>query len=205
MSRRAKSGERALRVDPEVYPLAAVQAAAYALTDRAHVKIEREASGGELRVLLRAKNGAEPGPLEGDFFNELLHQSLRLRVSAANQKLREYIVTRALVSAQPPSEAPCPECESAQAPAEAPPLDAELEKEIEKLLAAVESEGAGDPLGVVVPWEEKFGKPDDAVVEPVPDESGDDDEPPQQAEARRKAESLVSDPPRPRKDEEPRA
>jgi hypothetical protein len=92
-----------------------------------------------------------------------------LSVSAANQKIREFIVTKALVSAQPPSllpaaQAPCPECEaekkglqSSQKSRNAP-VDAELEKEIEKLLAEIEKSGPDkDPLGVAVPWEEKYG------------------------------------------------
>ncbi len=148
-----------LSVDSSVYSMEAVQAAAYAFTDRSHVRIASAKTGAEMTVVLRPKPGADAAVLEGDFFNELLHQVLRLRVSSANAKIREYIVTRALVSAQPPSEAPCAECEGqTAAPAPAPVVDKELEAEIDKLLAAIEKDGEPDPLRVAVPWEEKFGQ-----------------------------------------------
>ncbi len=158
-----RSKEAFIRVDTGVYPLEAVEAACYGLTDRAYVRIGRRAQGG-LEVFLRPKDtpSASREALEGEFYNELLHQSLRLRVSEANRKIREYVVTKALVSAQPPSEipqAPCLEC-APQAPPP-PPVDAELEKEIEKLLAEIEK-GGEDPLGVAVPWEEKYGKATEA-------------------------------------------
>jgi hypothetical protein len=56
-------------------------------------------------------------------------------------------------------EAPCPDCvETEGAPAAPPQIDAALEKEIDRLLAEIESgDGAADPLGVSVPWEEAFG------------------------------------------------
>ena len=56
-------------------------------------------------------------------------------------------------------DAPCPECvETEGAPAAPPQIDAALEKEIDRLLAEIESgDGAADPLGVSVPWEEAFG------------------------------------------------
>jgi len=162
--------ESKITVDLTVYPLEAVQAAAYSLTDRLFVRIARSAKG-SVSVVLTPKTGGALGTLAGEFHNELLHESLRLQVSQANQKIREYIVTKALVSAQVPSvvppaaaaaavpavEGPCPECETQQAQAAPPPVDAELEKEIEKLLAEIEKGGGDDPLGVAVPWEEKHG------------------------------------------------
>jgi His-Xaa-Ser system protein HxsD len=157
----APSPEVRLSVDAEIYPLEAVQAAAYAFTSRAHVRIAK-AEAGKLSVVLKTKSSGDPGVMEGEFLNELLHQSLRLRVSASNQRIREYIVTRALVSAQPPTEPPCAQCEAEQkgaaAPSPAPAVDKELEAEIDKLLAAIDKEEGVDPLQVAVPWEERFGK-----------------------------------------------
>lgn len=163
--------ESKITVDLAVYPLKAVQAAAYSLTDRLIVRIVRGGRGA-VSVFLKPKSGGDPETLAGEFHNELLHESLRLQVSQANQKIREYIVTKALVSAQVPSivpsgpasesapaaQEPCPECETQQVQPAAAPVDAELEKEIEKLLAEIEKGGgADDPLGVAVPWEEKHG------------------------------------------------
>ena len=165
--------EAVLEVEERLYPPEAVEAAAYAFTDRAYARVET-AGEGRLRVVLAFKPAtpaAERAALEGELRNELLHQALRLKVSAANRKIREFIVTKALVSAQPaeslagqPSqEGPredCPEC--APAPA---PVDAELEKEIDRLLAEIEGgDAAADPLGVAVSWEVKYG-PGDAPAE----------------------------------------
>ena len=165
-SKQAK--ESKITVDLTVYPLAAVQAAAYSLTDRLYVRISRGAKG-TAAVALKPKSGGDAELLSDAFHNELLHESLRLQVSLANQKIREYIVTKALVSAQVPSLTPaaagdapaapeaCSERTAQSAPDAVEPMDAELEKEIEKLLAEIENGSGDDPLGVSIPWEEKHG------------------------------------------------
>lgn len=153
---RPKNPEASFEVEERLYPLEAVQNAAYMFTDRAYVSI-KPSSSGKLKVVMTGKAGApsaDRGNLRGEFDNELLHQALRLRVSAANSKIREFIVTKALVSAQPAAAVPAAEACLDCAPA---PVDAALEKEIDRLLAEIEKgDGTGDPLGVSVPWEEKF-------------------------------------------------
>lgn len=165
--------EIAFDLDEKLYPLEAVQNAIYIFTDRAYVRVERSEPE-RLRVVMTVKAEAAPfapGALKGEFDNELIHQVLRQRISDSNQKIREFIVTKALISAQPSSvvtvsspagaagEAPCPDCVVTEgAPAAPPQIDAALEKEIDRLLAEIESgDGAADPLGVSVPWEEAFG------------------------------------------------
>jgi His-Xaa-Ser system protein HxsD len=167
----SEPAEECIEVEERLYPAEAVQAAAYAFTDRAYARIE-PAAGGRLRVVLAFKpetTSAQRAAMEGELRNELLHQALRLKVSEANRKIREFIVTKALVSAQPDdqsvggagpdgssAEPPCPDC--APAPA---PVDPELEKEIDRLLAEIEGgDPAADPLGVAVSWEVKFGAAD---------------------------------------------
>lgn len=167
------SGEIAFDLDETIYPLEAVQNAVYVFTDRAYVRVERSEKE-RLKVFMAVKAGlpsAQAAALKGEFDNELIHQVLRQRISASNQKIREFIVTKALVSAQPSAlvaasapaaseAAPCPECAEAApgAPPAPPQIDAALEKEIDRLLAEIESgDGAADPLGVSVPWEEAFG------------------------------------------------
>lgn len=176
-----QSKETKITVDLAVYPLEAIQAAAYSLTDRLIVRIT---GGGKksVSVFLTPRQG-DIEILSGEFHNEMLHESLRLQVSQANRKIREYIVTKALVSAQVASVAPsaadvetvptaqesCSECETQQAQPSAPPVDAELEKEIEKLLAEIEKGDKGDdPLGVAVSWEEKYGDTSGKDVAPAP-------------------------------------
>ena len=169
--------ELKLKVDSSVYPLEAIQAAAYTFSDRVYIRITRNGGGKEVCLLLKRKAGAtDLAVISDEFHNELLHETLRQKVSLANKKIREFIVTKALVSAQVPSTAPaaaseetseadCPECAAEAAAAQAAgtqpaaPVDAELEKEIEKLLGEIEKSGPGgsDPLGVAIPWEKKFG------------------------------------------------
>lgn len=165
--------EIAFDLDETLYPLEAVQNAIYIFTDRAYVRVERSEPE-RLKVVMTVKAGAPATvrvELKGEFDNELIHQVLRQKISDSNQKIREFIVTKALISAQPSSvvsvstpaaaagDAPCPECvETGDAPAAPPQIDAALEKEIDRLLAEIESgDGAADPLGVSVPWEEAFG------------------------------------------------
>jgi len=155
------AAELKFSLDTRIYPLEAIQAAAYAFTDRAFVRIAPEADA-SVAVRFKAKKSAKDVEALSDaFHNELLHESLRLRISAANQKLREYVVTKALVSAQEDSNTLPGVQADAPAPPEAEPsaplVDAALEREIEALLAEIEKAepGAGDPLGVSVPWQVK--------------------------------------------------
>ncbi len=156
-----------LDIDTGVYSLDAVQAAAYTFTDRAYVRIARRGAKG-VGVSIQPKDKkADLQVLAGDFHNELLHETLRRKVSESNKKIREFIVTKALVSAQIPSEPPqeaAPQEGASEGEAPAPQaqpaaVDPDLEKEIEKLLKEIEKSGPGgkDPLGVAVPWEKKFG------------------------------------------------
>ncbi len=142
-------------VDVPLYGLEAVYKACYAFLERAFVRLEGEPAG-RITVRLRLKPDAPAElakTLAGEFENELLHQALRTKVAASNQKIREYIVTRALASAEGVAVGQAPAAAAAPPPADV--LDEDLEKEIEKLLAEVEREGGEDPLKIAVPWEEK--------------------------------------------------
>ena len=75
----------------------------------------------------------------GEFYNELLNYSLRIGISKNNQKIREYIVGRALIGALGEDE----EGVETEEPEE-------IEEEIE--------EWKGDYLGLSIPWEKKFKK-----------------------------------------------
>ncbi len=158
-----------LNVDARLYPLEAVQAAAYTFTDRVFVKIAIRGENAFTVRLTPKEDCAAPHLLPDLFENELLHEALRLKISRANQKIREYVVTKALVSAQAPASAPaaasegCPECPPQ---AENPPLDPALERDIATLLTEIENAGApgADPLGVAVSWEEKYEEKAAAVA-----------------------------------------
>jgi His-Xaa-Ser system protein HxsD len=129
-----------------VYPLEAIYAACYSLIDRAYVRLD-ERPKKTIRVFLDSKEPAaekELRRLEGDFHNELLHHALRLRVSAANQKIREYVVTRALLSVQPSQEgAPQPAVE--EAPAVPEPARAEKKVSAKGKKSKVEKPAPQEP------------------------------------------------------------
>lgn len=149
---------KALRVhlaDDEA-PLAAVQAAAHLLADRAYAVVERRAGGLSVTLTPKEEAGAEALRALGELFKTLVaDQDLRRRLTAGGRELLEYIVSHALIPAapQPTSEPP------------AQPLTPEQQAEIDSLILAAEAEitelkkqGSDDPLGIRRTWEEKNGR-----------------------------------------------
>ncbi len=87
-------------LNPKFYPLESVYCASYIFLDRAYLFLEDEK--GQIKVTFKSKRKTgfkELENLAGEFQNELLNCVLRNQISKSNSKLREYIVTRALVSA----------------------------------------------------------------------------------------------------------
>lgn len=128
-------GERRVSfvVSEDLYPLDAIQGAAYLFLDRAYVFLDRPADR-QVVVVLKPKGSAEVDldALAGEFANELLNQALRKAVGASNAKIREFILAKALFSVDAPSS-------------------------IDKLLAELDAEEM-EPLEIPVPWEaEKNG------------------------------------------------
>ena len=119
--------------DETVYPLEALYGASYLFIEKCFVYLSRPRPQ-IVDVRLTPRAPAAPGELEalaGEFANELLSQALRLRLSLATGRIREFYTVAAL-----------------QAAASAPSVD--------ELLAELESqELLEDPLEIMVPWEEK--------------------------------------------------
>lgn len=143
-----------LNVETGIYAMEAVYAAANTFSGKAFVRIKPGAKG---RVLLELR--AKPGvpfaaeELEGEFYNELLHHALRLKVSDRHRILREQLVAQALLSAQFSGG------QKAAAPVVDTAVDEKLEKEIARLLKeADKGDYKADPLGIAVPWEKKHGR-----------------------------------------------
>ncbi len=130
-----------LHASLDVYSHEAVLGAAYAFIDRCYVWLDKEADG-RMLVELTLKPGAADSleALAGDFANELLAQSTRAAVLAANRDLVQAIVSRALTGA------------GAGAAATASPALPDLEH------FEVEDEPFDDPLGIALSWEQKYGK-----------------------------------------------
>jgi len=126
-------------VDESVYPLEAIYGASYVFLDRCFVYLSRPRAD-VVTVRLTARGSATPAELDGlagEFANELLSQSLRLRLSQSTSRIREYYTAAAL-----------------RAATSAPSVD--------DLLAELESEELlEDPLEIMVPWEEKHGAAED--------------------------------------------
>lgn len=134
-------------VDLSVYPLEAVQAAAYTFYDDCYCKISRIKDTEKAVVTIKAKEaGTELS--EDVFFNELLHSTLRFRLSEKNQTIRERVVIQALSAAAGGQKEKTSE--------HGEEADVLLEQEIEKLLKEAESGSyKTDPLDISVPWEDK--------------------------------------------------
>ena len=135
-----------LRVDLDLHSREAIFGAAYSFIDRCYVWLDKDADG-RLVIELTPRSDAESvEALAGDFANELLAQSTRAMVFAANRDLVQAIVSRALAGAGARGGA-------ATSPA-LPDLDS----------FDVEDEPFDDPLGIAISWEQKYGKknPEDA-------------------------------------------
>jgi His-Xaa-Ser system protein HxsD len=127
-------------LEESVYPLDAVYGACYLFLDKCFVFLSRPKPG-TVGVRLTARDATTPAALDalaGEFANELLNQSLRLRLSQSTARIREYYTAAAL-----------------RAAATTPSVD--------ELLAELESEELlEDPLEIMVPWEEKHGNKSDS-------------------------------------------
>lgn len=129
--------ERRVRfeVDESIYDLDVIMGAAYLFLDRCYVWMDRAADR-RVQVVLRSRGAASEDELQalaGQFANELLNQALRKQIGESNGRLREYIMARALFSADGPST-------------------------IDRLLAELDAEEmASDELDIAVPWEKPSG------------------------------------------------
>jgi His-Xaa-Ser system protein HxsD len=125
-----------ITVDRSLYPLDALYGAAYIFIDRCFVLLDSPDET-TLRVWLSGRETLDADALRtlaGEFGNELLAQTWRRRVVEQNRPVIEAVSARAFSGALPPS------------PVEA--LD-DLD---------LSGDAFDDPLGIAVPWEEKYGK-----------------------------------------------
>ena len=123
-----------LRLEKSLYPLDVVYGAAYVLIDRAYVRLDKD-NKGRVLVDIQCKEKATPERLEalaGEFSNELLTQALRRKLTMKNKAELEAIVTQAIAGAS-----------GALLPG---------------LMDDDDLDFLDDPLGIAVPWEEKFSK-----------------------------------------------
>jgi len=143
-----------VRVSLGEYGLDAVRYAAHASSGAAHVFIKLAGSGAALVEF--SPTGSVPAKkIAAAFRSELAEEKLRAAIYAANRELRDFMILKALSKEEAP--VPAPQDDSGLTP--------EQEKELDALIAQVESEikqeaaagAAGDPLGITRTWEDKYG------------------------------------------------
>lgn len=123
-----------IKLNSNIYPVEAILNACYVFIDRAYIFLDADSKTENIKVSFKGKNKPSEEKLEslkGEFMNELLHSALRCKISKNNKRIRDYIIGRALYS-------PLPDLDSAGSD--------------EKLTYQE------DPLGIAIPWEEKYGK-----------------------------------------------
>lgn len=130
-------------VNPDVYPLDVIYGASFVYVDRAFVMLDRRDDNHVLVSLTSRLKSDEEGlrNLAGAFANELLTQALRETIARKTQKIRELVINRALYSTLDSGSAG--------------DMDFEEEDDLDFL---------DDPLGIAVPWEEKFEGEGDAAT-----------------------------------------
>lgn len=127
-------GEMKFLLEIKIYPVEAIMQAAYNFIDRIYVFLSLSSDGKKVVVSIKEKkkiSRANLGKIKSEFLNELLHSTLRCKISKQTKKIREYIVGRALYS----------------------PLGVGDFASFDEDLPFEE-----DPLGIAIPWEEKYGK-----------------------------------------------
>jgi len=141
-----------IQIDTDIYPLDAVKAAAYIFLQDNFVRIEKTDAPGIVSVIV--KSASEN--VKDSFFNELLHETLRFKISENSKSIRERIVIRALASANNQTKKTQQEAQL-EAGFDKNASDVVLEQEIEKLLKeASQGSYTTDPLKISVPWEETY-------------------------------------------------
>ena len=140
--------EMTILSDPKKYSLQTIRYAAYALSGENHVLLA--SAKGRIAATFSPKAGAAPAGLKKSFLRELEDEKFRERLFEENRELHYWMIKRAIN----------------YVPAESKPkeefgLTADQEKELEQLIAQVESEiklGKDDPKGITKTWEQKYGK-----------------------------------------------
>jgi len=147
-----------LVLNPKIYPLEAIYAASYAFIDKLYIFLDGDPNS-KIKIKLTPKTAnsslnQNSNSLKEEFLNELVNHTLRYQISKENKNLREFILGTALLGSLGqlnPSEKFFTDTKSVRE---------ELEKEEmtgkELIEEPEEKETFEDPLGIAVPWEEKF-------------------------------------------------
>ena len=148
-------GRVTARFERTLYPLDAIYGAAYVFIDRCYVLLDAP-DDKYLSVELRGRQALVQEDLEalaGEFANELLTQTWRHKITERNRLTIETATVQALAGAAGPP--PMDELDGGD------DLDDLPEDEL------LDDDVFDDPLGIAVPWEEKYGEGAKAEDEPA--------------------------------------
>ena len=84
-------------INPKVYPLETIYAAAYAFLDKVYVKLDGDPAT-EITVQLKHKTGGDAEQLKDEFMNELINYADYSGRAKKTLKLREMLMQRALLT-----------------------------------------------------------------------------------------------------------
>jgi His-Xaa-Ser system protein HxsD len=139
-----------VEINQGVYPLDSVYGASYTFIDRAYMRLDKKGKD-EILVTITGKTETSAEDLHalgGEFLNELLNETLRLEISKKNKTIREMLINKALFATLPGEEDKVDDFD-----------DDFLDEDLEFL---------DDPLGIAVPWEEKYASKDGDTKEEAP-------------------------------------
>lgn len=144
LKKHLKPSSVSISVNTKLYPLEAIYGASYNFIDQAYIFLDGDPSK-KVNIKLKLKPNAisqfkNIQELKKEFLNELLNTAWRYQISHENKNLREFILGTALLGSL-----------SQLNPSEK--FFTDTKSVIEK---PNEEEEIPDPLGIAIPWEEKF-------------------------------------------------
>lgn len=149
-----KNNKIVFSINSKIYPLEAIYSTSYNFLDRAYIFLDGDPSNNiKIQIKIKPSNSKlSLAKLKEEFFNELLNNTLRYQISRENKNLREFIVGTALLGSLgelKPSEKFFTDTKL---------VKTELKNAEENDEESVKEETFEDPLGIAIPWEEKFGQ-----------------------------------------------
>jgi len=138
-------------VNKRLYTRDVLFGTAFIFLDRCYIHLDT-ADKDHYKVDLRVKPDSKSivaADLAGEFLNEMVNQAVRLKLAKTTELVRNTIVGRAIGQSMP--------FEQGSAASE-PAID--LPPEVAKILEEEDDslDFLDDPLGIAIPWEEKYGK-----------------------------------------------
>lgn len=118
-------------INSSIFPIEAYCATSLSFIDDYYIYLDKKKNNIIICIISKTNISFNKKEIEGRFRNELLNNALRIKISQDNFSIRESIINQALFSSLPS----------------------------EKQESLVKNNSyQDDPLGIAIPWEEKFSK-----------------------------------------------